>query len=29
MNNPNETAFESVKYIFENCTPLDADELID
>ncbi|CAD8150784.1 unnamed protein product [Paramecium pentaurelia] len=29
MNNPNDTAFESIKFIFENCTPLDADELID
>ncbi|CAK62210.1 unnamed protein product (macronuclear) [Paramecium tetraurelia] len=29
MINPNDMAFESVKSIFENCTPLDADELIE
>ncbi|CAD8147457.1 unnamed protein product [Paramecium octaurelia] len=29
MNNPNDIDFESVKFIFEKCSPLDADELID
>jgi hypothetical protein len=29
INNPNGTALEATKFIFEKCTPLEADDLVE